>query len=93
MDDHLLKRADCAIRESRLIRDQAHDTLMRVRTVTARFQTSLRSALAAEERNWLIGLETGKLVASLERLGGRSFYGKRLKISSNAGTQVPRRRV
>jgi hypothetical protein len=73
MDDHLLKPADCAIRESRLIRDQAHDNLMQIRTVTARFQTSLRSALATEERNRLIGLETGKLVASLERLGGQSF--------------------
>jgi hypothetical protein len=50
MDDHLLKPADCAIRESRLIRDQAHDNLMQIRTVTARFQTSLRSALATEER-------------------------------------------
>lgn len=76
MDDYLLKRADCAIRESRLIRDQTHDNLTQVRTVAARFQTSLRSALATEERNRLIGLETGKLVASLERLGGRSFCGK-----------------
>jgi hypothetical protein len=77
MDDNLLKRADLAIGESRVIRGQARDNLKQAKIANTRLQTAVRSAYTAEERNRLIGLETANLVASLgECLEGARFFGK-----------------
>jgi hypothetical protein len=51
MKDDLLARADWAIRESRLIRDQAHQDRMDTRIAVARVRATVRLARAETDRS------------------------------------------
>ena len=67
MRDDLLARVDRTIRESRLVRDQARETLAKARIAGANARATLRLARAVGERSVSLYRETAsKAVVTLE---------------------------
>jgi hypothetical protein len=66
MTDHLLKRADQAIRNGLLIRKQCLWNLMQARAAAVRIQTTVRRAQADRSNSRQLGFEPANRAADLE---------------------------